>query len=223
MSTYKNSCVGHIRTRLSPKTFTTTKEKTWLCSSYLAKNVRYHAHAVDDPMLTNGITDLATPIQKHNLYLTLLTLLFSYAYDSRTMQHEPTSESAWTICALTPAFSALDPPPYGPSVVTDNSGIFTESEITATLAQSYRRSLAFPLYRSFALAEKCRLDVASFLAGGKRVVFRCLLELKDILDHHDVYYIYSKLWVEDFCLWIQAYAAYVFHGHIPSSLILRRD
>ncbi|KAF7791274.1 hypothetical protein EIP86_002288 [Pleurotus ostreatoroseus] len=156
--------------------------------------------------LTNPITDLATPIQTHNLYLTLLTLLFSYAYDSRTMQHEPTPESAWTICALTPGFAALDPPPYGTSTANADTDLFTASEITATLAQSYRRALAFPLYRSFALAEKCRQDVALFLKGGKRVVFRCLLELKDILDHHDVYYVYSKIWVEDFCLWIQAYA-----------------
>lgn len=173
-------------------------------------------------MLTNGITDLATPSQTHNLYLTLLTLLFSYAYDSRTTQHEPTSESAWTICALTPAFSALDPPPYSASAVTDNSDTFTELEITATLVQSYRRSLAFPLYRSFALAEKCRLDVSSFLAGGKRAIFRCLLELKDILDHHDVYYVYSKLWVEDFCLWIQAYATYVLHDNFANIIDLRR-
>ncbi|KAJ3558479.1 hypothetical protein NM688_g899 [Phlebia brevispora] len=149
---------------------------------------------------------LATPGQTHNLYLTLLTLLFSYAYDSRTMQHEPTPESGWTISTLTPAFSALDPPPYAPSNGGDTN-TFTPPEVAVTFVPSYRRALSFPLYRSFALAEKCRSDVASFLAGGKRVVFRCLLELKDILDHHDVYYIYSKIWVDDFCLWIQAYAS----------------
>jgi protein SHQ1 len=74
------------------------------------------------------------------------------------------------------------------------------------LVASYRRSLAFPLYRSFALSEKCRLDVASLLSKGKRITFRCLLEMKDILDHHEVYYIYSKIWVDDFCVWLQAHA-----------------
>jgi len=66
--------------------------------------------------------------------------------------------------------------------------------------------LAFPLFRSFALAEACRADVAGILAGEKRVVTRCLLEMKHILDHHEVYYVYSKIWVDDFCVWTLAYA-----------------
>lgn len=34
-------------------------------------------------------------------------------------------------------------------------------------------------------------------------MLRCLLEMKDILDHHEVYYVYSKIWVNHFCVWIQ--------------------
>jgi len=154
---------------------------------------------------------LVTNTQTHNLHLILLTLLFSYAYDSRTTQHDPCSESAWTISALTPAFSALDPPPYvsgvHPVSISDNDPIFSPTEIATTLTPSYRRSLAFPLYRSFALVEACRTDVAGFLYKGRRTVVRCLLEMKKILDHHDVYYVYSKIWVEDFCVWAQAYAS----------------
>ncbi|CDO70721.1 hypothetical protein BN946_scf184798.g36 [Trametes cinnabarina] len=148
---------------------------------------------------------LATPEQTHNLYLTLLTLLFAYAYEIRTTQYDPTPESAWTISSLTPAFSALDPPPYVFFPEPEPSD-FSEAELAATFIASYRRSLAFPLYRSFALAEACRADVAALLARGKRVVTRCLLEMKDILDHHDVYYVYSKIWVDDFCVWTLAYA-----------------
>ncbi|PPQ77600.1 hypothetical protein CVT25_011392 [Psilocybe cyanescens] len=148
---------------------------------------------------------LATENQTHDLYLTLVTLLFSYSYDSRTSQLDPTPESAWTMCSLTPAFTALDPPHSfrykgGPHV-------FPEEELEETLVPSYRRSLAFPLYRSFALAEKCREDVAGLLSKGKRMVMRCLLEMKDILDHHEAYYIYSKIWLDDFCVWIQADAS----------------
>ncbi len=82
-------------------------------------------------------------------------------------------------------------------------------ELAAVLTTSYRRALAFPLYRSFALAEACRSDVASFLYQGKRVILRCLLEVKNILDHHDVYYVYSKIWVDDFCVWLQTNARLV--------------
>jgi len=150
----------------------------------------------------NPSLDLATPAQTHNLYLTLITLLFSYAYDSRTTQHDPTSESAWTICNLTPAFSALDPPQS--ESYRDGPHIFSDDELRVTTVPSYRRVLTFPLYRSFSLAEKCREDVAILLQKGKRMIMRCLLEMKHTLDHHEIYYVYSKIWVNDFCTWIQA-------------------
>ncbi|KAF8136403.1 SHQ1 protein-domain-containing protein [Boletus edulis] len=148
--------------------------------------------------------------QERNLYLTLITILFAYAYDKRTTLHDPTPESAWTICSLVPAFSALDPPPYIP-VMSDITGAsqfpLSDAELLSTLAISYRRSLALPLHRSFQLSEACRRDVASYMAQGKRMVARCLLETKRILDHHDVYYVYSRIWLDDFCVWIQTCAS----------------
>lgn len=149
--------------------------------------------------------DLPTSTQTHNLYLTLLSLLFSYAYECRTTQHDPTPESAWTLATLIPAFSALDPP----NLTVVNPLVFSTGELSQILATSYRRSLAFPLYRSWILAEACRMDVAQLLSKGKRTVVRCLLEMKNILDHHEVYYVYSKIWLDDFCVWTQAYARYV--------------
>ncbi|TFY59537.1 hypothetical protein EVJ58_g5721 [Rhodofomes roseus] len=150
---------------------------------------------------------LATPQQTHNLYLTLVTLLFSYAYDCRTTQHDPTPESAWTLSVLTPAFSALDPAPYSADPPPPNLSSFSTPELSATFAASYRRALAFPLYRSWKLAERCRADVAALLGRGKRVVARCLFEMKHVLDHHEVYYVYSKVWTDDFCVWTLAYAS----------------
>lgn len=161
-------------------------------------------------MITILFEDLPTPAQTHGLYLTLITLLFSYAYESRTTQHDPTPESAWTLATLTPAFSSLDPPDV---LAASNIPLeFSEDELSEALVMSYRRSLAFPLYRSFILAEVCRGDVGRLLSKGKRMVVRCLLEMKNILDHHDVYYVYSKVWLDDFCVWTQAYARCVTHN-----------
>jgi len=106
------------------------------------------------------------------------------------------------MCNLTPAFTALDPPRS--SQYTGGSHIFSAEELQEAILPSYRRSLIFPLYRSYILSEKCRKDVAALLKKGKRTVVRCLLEMKDILDHHEVYYIYSKIWLDDFCVWMQA-------------------
>ncbi|KAG9318529.1 SHQ1 protein-domain-containing protein [Chiua virens] len=149
-------------------------------------------------------------IEERNLYLTLITLLFAYAYDVRTTLHDPTPESAWTICSLVPAFSALDQPPYtsttSETTRADHS-LFTDVDLISTMATSYRRSLAFPLYRSYQLSEACRRDVASYMTQGKRMVTRCLLETRRILDHHEVYYVYSRIWLDDFCVWIQTRAS----------------
>jgi len=167
------------------------------------------------------LIDLASPQETHNLYLTLLTILFAYAYDARTTQHDPTPESAWTIAALTPSFSALDPPPYSPQAPShpsphvvqrttkDSEFNFDSGELAETFIPSYRRAIAFPLYRSWALADACRIDVARFLLRGMRTVLRCLLELRAILDAHEVYYVYSRIWLDDFSRWIQACARYM--------------
>ena len=126
------------------------------------------------------------------LYLTLLTILFSYAYDCRTTQHDPTPESAWTISVLTPCISALDLSP--------------SSSPEAAFRASYRRALAFPLYRNWELCERVRADVAVILAGGRRAACRVLLEIRSILERHEVYYVYNKIWIDDYCVWIQANA-----------------
>lgn len=124
----------------------------------------------------------------------------------RFTQGDPSSESAWTLVALTPAFSALDAAPYVPEDRAGNQEIMTAA-IAAACTQSYRRALAFPLSRSFALAEACRLDVAQTLLAGVRGVVRALLEVKRVLDAHEAYYVYSKIWVDDFCTWVQVHAS----------------
>lgn len=168
--------------------------------------LHFHRNYLSQPYWS----DLPTDDQTHSLYHTLLGILFAYTYDARTTQHDPTPESAWTISTLTPAFSALDPPPYSNGLSNGASdGTFTGVEVSETLVRSYRRALAFPLYRSFALVNACRSDVAALLLKGKRTVVRCLLEVKHILDHHDLYYVYSKIWIDDFLVWTMAYARYV--------------
>lgn len=94
-------------------------------------------------------------------------------------------------------------------------------ELSETLIPSYRSALAFPLYRSWALADACKTDAAQFLLRGTRTVLRCLLELRAILDAHEVYYVYSRIWLDDFCRWIQTCARYVMlrnHNRFTSGL-----
>ncbi|KAG8958957.1 hypothetical protein FRC00_002108 [Tulasnella sp. 408] len=99
---------------------------------------------------------LVSPTQSRTLELTLIGVLFAFAYDLRTTLGDPTTESAWTIASLCPAFSALDVSPF--------------SDMRSTLVTSYRRALAFPLYRNWKLCERCREDVGDILKGGVRGV-----------------------------------------------------
>lgn len=135
--------------------------------------------------------DIPTPTQNQKLHIILLNILFSYSYDCRTTQNDPTSESAWTIAVLSPCMSALDASVSSPE---------------AAFRASYRRALAFPLYRNWTLCERVRQDVCDILAGGKRSVLRRLLEVRAILEKHDVYYVYNKIWIDDYCVWIQSNA-----------------
>lgn len=48
--------------------------------------------------------------------------------------------------------------------------------------------------------------------------------MKNILDHHDVYYVYSKVWLDDLCVWTQAYARSVeCHNFIKSTDLFCSD
>ncbi|KAH9960780.1 hypothetical protein BGW80DRAFT_923982 [Lactifluus volemus] len=104
-------------------------------------------------------------------------LPFAYAYDVHTTQHDPTSESAWTIATPKPAFSALDPPSYHPTSSPRSSllslSLLIDWEehqhqlVEMTLIPSYHRSLAFPLYPSWTLAESCQKAEHSTLPRRK--------------------------------------------------------
>lgn len=91
---------------------------------------------------------------------------------------------------LTPAFAALSPP----------LPTWTPAEV---LVESYKRALSYPLYRHWGLCERCRADVVDMLKGGRRVVLRVLLRLNELLKKHEAYYVYGKIWIEDFCVWLQ--------------------
>ncbi|KAG2189066.1 hypothetical protein INT44_004208 [Umbelopsis vinacea] len=122
-----------------------------------------------------------------SIYLGLIDILFAYSYNHRQTEGEDTVESAWTIGKLSPTIAGLE----------------KFSTLQETLISCYRRALAFPLYRNYKLCDKILQDVYILLKLGKRAILKALLEIKDMFDHHDIYYIYCKIWLDDYCIWIQ--------------------
>ncbi|EPY49266.1 box H/ACA snoRNP assembly protein Shq1 [Schizosaccharomyces cryophilus OY26] len=122
------------------------------------------------------------------IYLNLVALIFAYAYDHRTTLGDPSSESVWNIGIMAPNIACLDT---------------NFSSIQEVACACFRRSLAYPLYRNWNLAETCWKDTYAILSLGKRWILRVLLRMKSLFEHHDVYYIYNTMIINDYAYWIQ--------------------
>ncbi|CEI99810.1 hypothetical protein RMCBS344292_13890 [Rhizopus microsporus] len=122
-----------------------------------------------------------------SVYLGLVDLLFAYSYNHRMTEGEGNVESAWCVGKLSSTLSCLE----------------QFSTLKEVIITSFRRSLIYPLYRHFEFSEKVVQDVYILFKLGKRAILKALLEMKYIFDHHDVYYIYSKIYLDDYCVWIQ--------------------
>jgi protein SHQ1 len=128
------------------------------------------------------------------IYLGLVDLLFGYCYNHRTTLGENTCESAWTIAKLSGLLSALE----------------TFTCLKDVVNCCLRRSLIFPLYRylffkqrSFKLFNRIISDVVKILKIGKRAVLKCLLEMQQLLKTHDQFYVLERIYLLDYCIWIQ--------------------
>lgn len=120
-------------------------------------------------------------------YLGLVDLMFAYAYNHRITEGDNNVESVWCIGRISPTLSSLEQ--------------FTV--LKDVLISSYRRALTYPLYRNLSLCEKVLQDVYIMFKLGKRAILKALLDMKNLFDHHDVYYVYSKIYLDDYCVWIQ--------------------
>lgn len=120
-------------------------------------------------------------------YLGLVDLMFAYCYNYRVTEGDNNVESVWCIGKLSPTISSLEQ--------------FTL--LKDVVLSCYRRALVYPLYRNFELCDKVIQDVYIMFKLGKRAILKALLDMKYLFDHHDVYYVYSKIFFDDYCVWIQ--------------------
>ena len=130
--------------------------------------------------------------QKRESLIAIVCLLFAYQFDMRETEGEHNIESAWTIGKIAPQFSFLD----AKLVVNDTN------QLKAGVIVCTRRALTFPYHRSFGLCKKVWSDVYLNLRGGKRLVLKSLLDLKELFRFHDIYYVYDKIWMEDLCAYL---------------------
>lgn len=133
---------------------------------------------------------------KPQLMMLIVSLLFSYHFDLRETEGDHNIESAWTIGKLTPQISFLDAKYIIPTESVN------ENLLKVVVITSIRRALSYPFHRNYKLVEKVWDDVYYNLRGGKRLILKSLLDLKELFRFHDIYYVYDKIWLEDLCAWI---------------------
>ncbi|XP_066283636.1 protein SHQ1 homolog isoform X2 [Branchiostoma lanceolatum] len=124
----------------------------------------------------------------------LVDILFAYCYNNRTTEGEDNVESAWTVCKLSATLSWLE----------------SFSNLREAVLSSCRRSLSFPLYRSWALTMAVLQDTRDIITAGRRHVVRCLLQIHRLLSADENKYILNDLYITDYCVWVQTAGDKVF-------------
>lgn len=120
-------------------------------------------------------------------FLSLVDIIFAYAYNKRTTEGENTVESAWTVNKLSPTLSWLE----------------SFSSVAEVALASIRRSLCYPLFRHFELSVTILEDVRKIFLLGRKYVIKCLLEIHEMFSFSEPRYILNELFITDYCVWMQ--------------------
>jgi len=138
----------------------------------------------DYPGLTSGSS------HESSLLLGLTDLLFAYCYEMRITAGDLSVESASNMTRLSGLLSWLDAYQAG-------------TPLAAVIQGSLRRSFVYPYLRCWTYSRMILNDVQQLLTCGKRFVLKALLQMKLLLDRTQSFYLLSKIFLDDYCIWIQ--------------------
>ena len=156
----------------------------------------------------------------------LIDILYAYVYDHlTTIDQEATVESSWTISTLSISLSWLHD--WLPDVdkmtttTTNQSDVALEGHhsthiddmVRSVMLSSIRRSLIYPYIRNFSFSIYVWENVISILDNPNhdsstriRTIIRCFLQVRNILNYSDIYYLGNKLFVDPYLIWIQKFS-----------------
>ena len=129
---------------------------------------------------------------ERELLLGLMDILFAFCFEFRQTRGEFTVESAHNLTRLSALLSWLD--------------AYKEDADCArsVVHNACRRGIVYPYMRSWKLCRKVLADVAKVLYLGKRCILKCLLNLHSLYSHTDSHYMLNKMYIDDYCVWLQA-------------------
>ncbi|XP_073974072.1 protein SHQ1 homolog isoform X1 [Rhodnius prolixus] len=119
--------------------------------------------------------------------LSLVDILYAYAYNHRTTLGESTVESAWTINKLSSTLSWLQ-----------SFECMKDVKVACI-----RRSLIYPLHRNWILSTTVMEDTLNILKLGRRQILKCLIEIHKLFNASEPRYLLNQLFITDYCIWLQ--------------------
>eukprot|EP01132_Coremiostelium_polycephalum_P007894 gene7894-9713_t len=122
-----------------------------------------------------------------SILLGLIDIIYSYAYNERINMGDSNIESPWNICKISGTLSCME----------------TFGTLQSSVICCMRRSLAYPLYRNWNLSSKVLQDTKDIFSLGKRGILKALLHIKRILEGHEFKYYLNRLYIDDYCCWLQ--------------------
>jgi protein SHQ1 len=129
--------------------------------------------------------------KEFNLLLGLADILFAFCYDLRVTTGDFNVESPSNITRLSSVLSWLDSYQYP---VDDTASV---------IKFNMRRLVVYPYLRVWKFGRKVLVDVVKLFLLGKRSLLKSLLQLRDLLEHADTHYLLNKIFIDDYCCWIQ--------------------
>lgn len=131
---------------------------------------------------------LLGPAQQQQARMMLVQLLLAFLYDWRTMDFEPSCESAWTVNKLC-AFLA---------------GFVHFETLEETILSFYRRCMIYPIYRNFKLVEKVHSDLVVLLTQLPRVIpISMICMIMRLFSKSEPRYLLNILYIEDLVVFCQ--------------------
>ena len=150
-----------------------------------------------------SLLDVDKEIYFH-FYLQAIDVLFAVLYDYRSTECEHNSESGWTINKLSALLSCcVDYNKLFFSFSSEPPMNYLEESVRNVLISSYRRTLCYPLYRSFKICRKIKDDLSELLSKGIFDILKFFLRVKSIFERSEPRHLLNKIYIDMFVKWLQ--------------------
>jgi len=159
----------------------TTKDKDEV-GTRITKEEKLKLSSIPYPLLPQSEKD-----DFQELCCGLLDLLVPYVYDHTVNLGEASVESSWTISTLSCSLSWLNPP----------------KDMHETVISLTRRMLIYPYWRNVEFSLRIWRSTLCLLEQGAVPMIKSLLDIRNILDKSESYYLGNKLFVDPYLHWLQ--------------------